>query len=115
MNDKFKIARYVKDFIILLDDFLLNYPKKYFELRNRLVNDSYTLLELVYKANYQDLFNRKPIQIEALMKINLLDFYLEESFKKKIISEKQCLKLSNRLLTINKMLYKWMMDEKCED
>ncbi len=113
MNDKFKIAKYIKEFIILLDDFLLNYPKKYFELRNRLVNDTYSLLELVYSANYTDLNMRKPIQIKALMKINLIDFYIEESFRRRIISEKQSLKLSNKLLNINKMIYSWIENEKC--
>ncbi|MBQ8472827.1 MAG: four helix bundle protein [Bacilli bacterium] len=113
MNDKFKIARYIKDFIIILDDYLVNYPKKYFELRNRLVNDSYELLELVYLANYMDNLDRKNIQIKSLMKINIIDFYIEESYKKRIISEKQSIKLSNNLLIINKMIYKWVQDEKC--
>ena len=48
MNDKFTIAKYIKEFIMILDDYLINYPRKYFELRNRLVNDSYELLELVF-------------------------------------------------------------------
>ena len=113
MNDKFKIARYIKDFIIILDDYLVNYPKKYFELRNRLVNDSYELLELVYLANYMDNLDRKNIQIKSLMKINIIDFYIEESYKKRIISEKQSIKLSNNLLIINKMICKWVQDEKC--
>ena len=111
MNDKFKIARYIKDFIIILDDYLVNYPKKYFELRNRLVNDSYELLELVYLANYMDNLDRKNIQIKSLMKINIIDFYIEESFKKRIISEKQSIRLSKQLLAINKMLYKWFDNE----
>ena len=100
---------------MLLDDYLINYPKRYYELRNRLVNDSYYLLELIYKANYTELKFRKPIQVEAMMKINLLDFYIEESFKRKIISEKQSVKISNKLFTINKMLYKWMDNEKCKN
>ena len=111
MNDKFKIARYIKDFIIILDDYLVNYPKKYFELRNRLVNDSYELLELVYLANYMNGLERKNIQLKALMKINIIDFYIEESFKKRIISEKQSIRLSKQLLSINKMLYKWFKNE----
>ena len=113
MNDKFKIARYIKDFIIILDDYLVNYPKKYFELRNRLVNDSYELLELVYLANYMNGLERKNIQLKALMKINIIDFYIEESYKKRIISEKQSIKLSNNLLIINKMICKWINNEKC--
>ncbi len=111
MNDKFVIAKYIKEFIMILDDYLINYPRKYFELRNRLVNDSYELLELVYTANYTNIDKRKDIQIKTIMKVNLIDFYIEQSFKKRIISEKQSIKLSNRLLSINKMLFKWIQDE----
>ena len=110
-NDKFIIARYIKDFIKMLDDYLLNYPKKYFELRNRLVSDSYELLELVYLANYTSISDRKNIQLKSLMKINIIDFYIEESYKKKIISEKQGIRLSNSLMIINKMLHKWINNE----
>ena len=92
MNDKFTIAKYIKEFIMILDDYLINYPRKYFELRNRLVNDSYELLELVYIANYTNIDKRKDIQIKTLMKVNLIDFYIEQSFKKRIISEKQSIK-----------------------
>ena len=45
------------------------------------------------------------------MKVNLIDFYIEQSFKNQLISEKQSIKLSNRLLSINKMLFKWIQDE----
>lgn len=108
MNNDFKILKYIKEFIIMLDDYLLNYPKKYFELRNRLVNDSYELLELVYLANYTEKEKRKEVQIKILMKINIIDFYIEQSYKKKVISEKQSIKISNNLLIINKMIYKWI-------
>lgn len=105
-KNNFKISKYIKEFILKLDDYLINYPRREFELRNRLVNDSYELLELVYLANYSKLDERKSIQIKCMMKINIIDFYLEISFKKRIISERQLKKLSNDLLNINKMMYK---------
>lgn len=110
-TDEFKIVKNIKEFILSLDKYLINYPRCEFELRNRLVYDSYELLELVYLANYSKLEERRSIQIKAMMKINILDFYLESSFKKKVLSEKQCLKLSNKLLIINKMMYGWMKVE----
>ena len=110
-DNEFKIPRLIKDFILSLEEYLINYPKKEFELRNRLVYDSYNLLELVYEANYTDISKRKELQIKAMVKINILDFYLESSFKKKIISEKQCMKLSNKLLNINKMMFGWIKSE----
>ena len=113
MNENFKIAKYIKEFIFVLDEILINYPRRDFELRNRLLYDSYNLLELIYQANYMSKQERKPLQIQALMKINLLDFYLESSFKKRIISERQSIKLSGKLLLISKMIYKWIENEKC--
>lgn len=112
-NERFLIAKQIKEFIMMLDDYLLNYPHKYYELRNRLVDDSYQLLELAYLANFTELKLRKPIQIQTMIKINVIDFYIEQSYKKRIISEKQSLKLSNKLFSINKMMYKWVADEKC--
>ncbi len=112
-NDKFKIICLLKEFIMMLDEIIINYPKRDYELRNRLMYDAYQVLEYVYEANYHELKDRKSFQIKAIMKLNLLDFYIEYSFKKKIISEKQSYKISSKLLNINKMIYKWMQYEKC--
>ena len=107
-DDKFKIVKYVKEFILCLDDYIINFPKKEFELKNRLVNDSYELLELLYLANYLDINDRKDIQRKIISKVNIIDFYLELSYKKHIISERQLNKLSSRLLTINKLINSWV-------
>lgn len=102
MKNEFLIVKNIKEFIVSLDKFLNNYPRKEYELRNRLVNTSYDLLELVYRSNYKkDYLDR----ISSL--ISMLDFYLELSFKKKIINEKRVMNMSNKLLIINKMVYKW--------
>ena len=76
-----------------------------------LVNDSYELLEIIYTANYMEIEERKSLQVKGIMKVNLIDFYIEQSFKKRIISERQSIKLCNRLIGINKMLFKWIKDE----
>lgn len=102
MKSEFLIAKNIKDFINSLDDFIINFPRKEYELRNRLVNTSYDLLELVYLANY----DKVNINI-ILSKISMLDYYLELSYKKKIINEKRVYNMSSRLLVIRKMLYKW--------
>lgn len=90
---------------MMLDGIIINYPKRDYELRNRLMYDAYQVLEYVYEANYHELKDRKSFQIKAIMKLNLLDFYIEYSFKKKIISEKQSYRISSKLLNINKMIY----------
>lgn len=103
MKNEFLIVKNIKEFIVSLDNFLSNYPRKEYELRNRLVNTSYDLLELVYQSNYKKNSNFNII----LSKISMLNFYLELSFKKKIINEKRVMNMSNRLLVIRKMIYKW--------
>lgn len=41
MKNEFLIVKNIKEFIVSLDNFLNNYPRKEYELRNRLVNTSY--------------------------------------------------------------------------
>ena len=100
----------MKQFIMSLDDIIVNYPRKENVIKDRLFNDSLDILYLIYKANYSK--DRRNIQIEILSKISMLDFYLERSLKNKCISEKQCLKNSNQLLTITKMVHGWIKSDK---
>ena len=51
MNDRFKIVTNIKDFTYHIDSILINYPKREFNLKNRLENTCYDLLELTYLSN----------------------------------------------------------------
>lgn len=102
MKNELIIVKNIKEFIYSLDLIIDNYPRKYYELRNNIVNTSYKLLELVFCSNYKKDYLDKIFSL-----ISMLDFYLEISFKKKIINEKKLCNLSNKLLIINKMVYKW--------
>lgn len=42
----------------------------------------------------------------------MLDFYIERAYKKKYISERQCLNKINELEEINKMIYSWIKNER---
>ena len=109
MND-FLIVKNMKQFIMSLDNIIINYPRKENVIKDRLLNDSLDILYLIYEANYSK--NRRNIQIKILSKISMLDFYLERSLKNKYISEKECLKKSNQLLTITKMIHGWIKSDK---
>lgn len=107
-REKFQILNMIKKFILSLEKIVLTFPKKDIINRNMIYNDALTLLELVYKANYEKDINMKhKYQIEALAKVNKIDFYLERAYKLKYISEKQCIRKSEELISINKMLYSW--------
>lgn len=111
-NDKFLIIKNIKSFILGLEKLLITFPKKDILTRNMVYCDALELLEIVVKANYE---KNKEIkhnyQIEALAKINKIDFYLERSYKLRYISEKQCLNKTGELLKINKMIYTWCKNE----
>ena len=89
-KEKFLIVKYMKKFILDLDDLLNNCPKK-----------DYCNKDLIYNSNYIDVDNRKNIQIMILSKINMLDFYIERLYLKKYISQKQLLKKISEIEKIN--------------
>ena len=49
--EKFKVIDYIRQLLIMIDVELDNFPKKEIELKNRIKNNSYDILELSYQAN----------------------------------------------------------------
>lgn len=112
-SERFLIVKNTKKFILDLERILVNFPKKEYINKDLLYKDSLKVLELVYVANHVDnLDKKKDIQIEIVAKINMLDFYIERAYKKRYISEKECLKKVNELEEINKMIYSWIKNER---
>ena len=106
MNNEFRIVKNMKQFILSLDFFLINYPKSEKILKDKIKSTSYEILELILLANLkQDKLEEQQLIIS---KINMLDFYFEESFNKKYISEKTCIHKVQELSVITKMIYGWI-------
>ena len=63
-QEKFKIIQFIRELIIHVDNQLDNFPKKDIELKNRIRNITYDLLELVYKANVTTEDNNKKKLLE---------------------------------------------------
>lgn len=66
-EEKFKIINFIRELIINIDKNLDNFPKKDIELKNRLRNNSYDLLELAYKANSTTLVEKKKEYLEEII------------------------------------------------
>ena len=112
-SEKFLIVKNIKKFILGIENILVNFPKKEYINKDLIYKDSLKVLELVYIANnLDDLEKKKDIQIKIMSKINMLDFYIERAYKKKYISERQCLNKINELEEINKMIYSWIRNER---
>ncbi len=105
MNDKLLIITKLKKTIEYVDKHLDNFPHKHIELKIRIIDALYELLESAYFANIVE--DRYDKQSYCIVKIQMIDYYLKRSYKKEIISKKTYESLSKHLLEINKMLYSW--------
>ena len=63
-EEKFKIIQYIRELIINIDENLDNFPKKDIEIKNRIRNASYDILEVAYMAN-----TAKEKKIDLLYKL----------------------------------------------
>ena len=100
----------MKKFIMYIDEVIINYPKREYVLKDRILYYSYDILELIYKANFNK--ERYHLQMDILSKLSMLDFCLEMSLHKKIISEKKLKSSTNMLSEIAKMVYGWVDADK---
>ena len=91
INDEFLVLKYIKIYILSLDEYVDNLPRKEYVLKDNIIKKSYELLELVYLCNNNN--DKKNLQNKMLTDINLLDFYIEVSFKKNILAKKSLRKL----------------------
>lgn len=105
-NDKFKVINETKKFIMYTNDILINYPRKYYVLKDKIERTSYEILELIYLANMTN--DRLLLQQTILSKISMLDFYLEISYNDKIISLKKLNQGTRLLELIKKLMYGWV-------
>lgn len=107
-EEKFKVIQFIREFIIKVDKELDNFPKKDIDIKVRIRNESYSLLELVYKANStadRDYKNR--LLEESIAKLKLIDFLINLSYDKQIIPNKRYLKLGSTLDSIAKYITGW--------
>ena len=108
-KEKFKVINFIRELLIASDKVLENYPKSELELKNRIRNNSYDLLELAYEANsVGDLEYKKKLIFEILAKIKVIDFLFNFSYDKKIMNEKKYYMLSRRIDEIAKFTNGWL-------
>ena len=108
-EEKFKIINFIRELIINIDKNLDNFPKKDIELKNRLRNNSYDLLEISYKANSTTSVEKKKDYLEEIVaKIKIRDFLLNLCYDKQIINSKKYIKFSTKIDDILKYTIGWM-------
>lgn len=107
--EKFKVIEFIRQLILAVDKELDNFPKKEIEIKNRIRTSSYDLLELAYEANTCDDIAFKKIQLTKMIsKIKIIDFLLNLSLDKTLITQKKYYKLAARIDDIIKYTTGWL-------
>lgn len=108
-EEKFKIIQFIREFLIMIDSQMDNFPKKDIELKNRIRLNSYDILEISYEANAElDKEHKKHLLQKLIAKIKVIDFLLNLSYDKKIITEKKYFKFGNKMDDIVKYTTGWV-------
>ena len=107
-EEKFQVINFIRKLILEIDKELSNFTKKDIELKNRIRNTSYNLLELSYEANTTSNEKNKEALLEKIIaKIKVLDFLLNLCYDKMIINNKKYIKLGDRIDDIIKYTTGW--------
>lgn len=108
-EEKFKIIQYIRELIVNIDNNLDNFPKKDIELKNRIRNISYVLLELAYEANtVADNDKKLELLYKLIAKLKLTDFLINLCYDKQIINQKRYLKFGEKIDDISKFTAGWI-------
>lgn len=105
-KEKFKVIDFIREFIIYVDSYMDNFPRKDIEIKNRIRNTSYDLLEIAYRAN-QTKENKEKYIDQIVVKVKLLDFLLNLCYDKQIINNKRYVKFGEKLDDILKFSAGW--------
>lgn len=108
-EEKFKIIDFIRNFIVQVDKELNNFPKREIEIKNKIRNNSFELLEMAYEANTTISIGKRIDIIEkGIAKIKLIDFLLNLSYDKQLITNKKYIKLGLIMDDIIKYMSGWL-------
>ena len=112
-QDKFKVLDYIRLFIKSISVNLDSFPKKEYELKERIKKNAYDILELAYEANTTEFVELKINLINKILaKLKLIDFLLDLAVDMNLLNNKKYIKLANRLSDIEKFSRGWMEQAK---
>ena len=107
-TEKFKVIEFIRELLLMINKELENFPKKEIELKNRIKNNGFDILELSYEANSTSNLETKMALIEKILaKIKVVDFLLNLSYDNMLITQKKYIKLANKMDDITKFTTGW--------
>lgn len=107
-KEQFKVIDFIRKLILNIDKNLDNFPKKDIEIKNRIRNASYDLLELSYEANaINNTSLKQELLNKCIAKVKIIDFLINLSYDKEILNSKRYLKFGESMDEIIKYIVGW--------
>ena len=112
-NDGFKLLSSSEKTIDYINKQLINFPKKEVVLKQNIEKTMYLIIENIFSYRIEDTNRIKFKYLKSLLiQISMLDYYMQISYKKKIISPKKYASVSNFLIEMKKISYGVIKSEK---
>ena len=108
-EEKFKVIQFIREMVTIVDKQMENFPKKEIELKNRIRKNTYDILEIAHEANIiENIEKKKELVAKIIAKVKIIDFLLNLSWEKSLITQKKYLKISMKLDDIAKYSNGWI-------
>lgn len=109
----FSLLNSTKKTTFYINRLLVNYPNKERTLVNAIELNMYNLIELIFYYNINTVPRLKEKYLkDIVVKLSMLDYYMNISYEKKIISKKQYTSCSNFIVEIRKITYGILRNQK---
>lgn len=85
---------------------LVNYPKTEMVLKQNIEKNMYEIIELIfsYKINLNNRIKMKYLK-DLVIKLSMLDYYINISYEKKVLSKKKTESISGFIINLRKIVY----------
>ena len=116
MNSNFQLLDKTEKLVNEISKLMDNYPKKNYVLSNNIEKTMYEMIESIFyfQCNKKDRIRMKYIK-EYIVKLSMFDFYINLSYRKRIISEKCFLSTGKKITELRKIAYGIVRSENNEE
>lgn len=113
-NNEFILLSKSERTIDYINKQLVNFSESEVVLKNNIEKTMYYIIEYIYSYRIEDVDRIKMKYLKNLViKLSMLDYYMRVGYKKKIISSKRYVSISNFIIEIRKIAYGVIRSEKC--
>lgn len=106
-NEQLELINEYKKTMCFLEKTIQVFPKSERVLKDRMVDNLYEILELIYMSNIAS--ERNLYQSKIIAKLKMLDFYLSQSLDKNYIGYDKYNKCGNFLIKVVNLTEAWMI------